>query len=108
MKRERLRLSNSTANLWTSCQRKYKYIIEEGLKPYIAAPPLSFGSLWHSLQEYYWTVIRDKKVGSNIENARQAHDHYWIHKLMNHYGMPYRYAAREYYQNGMNRMGLYC
>ncbi|KKL71910.1 hypothetical protein LCGC14_2090190 [marine sediment metagenome] len=46
------------------------------------------------------------QMNRDITNAKEAHDNYFIHKLIQYYNMPYEKAAREFYKNGMTRMGL--
>ena len=46
------------------------------------------------------------QMNRDIANSKEAHDNYFIHKLMNHYNMTYEKAAGEFYRNGMNRMGI--
>lgn len=51
-------ITNSTANIFTTCQKKFDYQIEQGLRLKVSAPPLRFGTLFHQCQEAYWEGIK--------------------------------------------------
>lgn len=41
----------------------------------------------------------------DLDQTREAYKNWCIHKLMDHYKMPYKCAAQEFYSYGMNHMG---
>ena len=65
-KKDRPYLTNSTADIWTDCQMKYKYRIEDGLRVEVAAPALSFGDLWHRFQENYWKGLANGATAEEV------------------------------------------
>ena len=62
-----LKLTNSAAWTYETCPKRYEFRYLRRLASHLSAPALSFGSLFHALQEAYWRAIQARqKTGAQL------------------------------------------